>query len=59
MLLTALGYDSAIEGFTGTNWTVNVASRAIEAGLTKGNENFVGTRAAHPVRRPACMPSTL
>ena len=28
MLLTALGYDSSIEGYTGTNWTVNVASRA-------------------------------
>ena len=53
MLLTALGYDSAIEGFTGTNWTVNVASRAIEAGLTKGNENFVGTRAA--TREEACL----
>ena len=39
-------------GFTGTNWTVNVASRAIEAGLTKGNENFVGTRAA---TREACL----
>ena len=53
MLLTALGYDSAIEGFTGPNWTVNVASRAIEAGLTKGNENFVGTRAA--TREEACL----
>ena len=53
MLLTALGYDSSIEGFTGTNWTVNVASRAIEAGLTKGNENFVGTRAA--TREEACL----
>ena len=53
MLLTALGYDSSIEGFTGTNWTVNVASRAIEAGLTKGNEDFVGTKAA--TREEACL----
>ena len=34
MLLTAMGYDSAVEGFTGSNWTVNVARRAIENGLT-------------------------
>ena len=44
MLLTALGYDSSIEGYTGTNWTVNVASRAIEVGLTDGNDEFVGTQ---------------
>ena len=30
-----------------------MASRAIEAGLTKGNENFVGTRAA--TREEACL----
>ena len=54
MLLTALGYDSAIEGFANNaNWTVNVAGRAIEAGLTKGNENFVGTKAA--TREEACL----
>ncbi|MBM6852564.1 S-layer homology domain-containing protein, partial [Oscillibacter valericigenes] len=28
MLLGALGYDQSIEGYTGTNWTVNVAGRA-------------------------------
>ena len=53
MLLTAMGYDSAIEGFTGTNWTVNVARRAIENGLTKGNDNFVGTALA--TREEACL----
>ena len=53
MLLTALGYDSAVEGFTGSNWTVNVARRAIENGLTDGNDNFVGTRAA--TREEACL----
>ena len=44
MLLGALGYDSSIEGYTGTNWTVNVAGRAYEIGLTDGNEEFVGSR---------------
>ena len=46
MLLGALGYDSSIEGYTGTNWTVNVAGRAYEIGLTDGNDEFVGGRAA-------------
>ena len=45
MLLGALGYDSDIEGYTGTNWTVNVAGRAYEIGLTDGNDNFVGSQA--------------
>ena len=46
MLLGALGYDSDIEGYTGTNWTVNVAGRAYEIGLTNGNkDNFTGSKA--------------
>ena len=45
MLLGALGYDQSIEGYTGTNWTVNVAGRAYEIGLTAGNDNFVGSKA--------------
>ena len=53
MLLTALGYDSSIEGFTGSNWTVNVARLAIENDLTDGNEDFVGTRPA--TREEACL----
>ena len=53
MLLTALGYDSSIEGYTGTNWTVNVAGRATQIGLTDGNDDFVGTRAA--TREEACL----
>src|SRR5699024_4900374 len=40
------GDDSASEGYTGTNVTVNVAGRAYEIGLTDGNEEFVGSRAA-------------
>ena len=53
MLLTAMGYDSSVEGFTGTNWTVNVARRAIENGLTDGNDEFVGTALA--TREEACL----
>ena len=53
MLLTALGYDSTIEGYTGANWTVNVAGRAQQIGLTDGNDEFVGTRAA--TREEACL----
>ena len=53
MLLTAMGYDSSIEGFTGTNWTVNVARRAIENGLTDGNDNFIGNQPA--TREQACL----
>ena len=53
MLLGALGYDQSIEGYTGTNWTVNVAGRAYEIGLTTGNDDFVGSRAA--TREEACL----
>ena len=53
MLLTALGYDSSIEGYTGSNWTVNVASRATQIGLTDGNDAFVGTQPA--TREEACL----
>ena len=45
MLLTALGYDSAVEGFTGSNWTVNVIKQAVGIGLDDGNDNFVGSQA--------------
>ena len=45
MLLGALGYDQSIEGYTGTNWTVNVAGRAYEIGLTDGNADFLGSKA--------------
>ncbi len=36
MMLCALGYDAAIEEYTGTNWAVNVLSDARDAGLLKG-----------------------
>jgi hypothetical protein len=36
MLLGALGYDSSIEGYTGNNWSVAVAKRALNIGLNDG-----------------------
>jgi len=44
MLLVALGYDPAIEGFTGSAWTVNVAKRAHASTnkLFAGNDAFNG-----------------
>ena len=42
MLLGALGYDSTKEGYTGANWSVNVAKQAIAIGLDDGNDDFVG-----------------
>lgn len=43
MLLVALGYDAKIENYVGSDWMINVASDAIEAGivptgLVLGNE---------------------
>ncbi|MGO5049347.1 S-layer homology domain-containing protein [Dysosmobacter sp. Sow4_B12] len=53
MLLGALGYDVDIEGYTGANWSVNVAKQAIGIGLDDGNDNFVGTK--HVTREEACL----
>ena len=36
MLLGALGYDATYEGYTGGNWSINVAKQAIGIGLNKG-----------------------
>ena len=44
MLLGALGYDSSIEGYTGSNWQVNVVKQAVGIGLDDGNDDFVGSR---------------
>ena len=43
MLLTALGYDSKIEGFVGNNWTINVATMGMDVGLHNGMENIFGS----------------
>ena len=45
MLLGALGYDSSIEGYTGSNWAVNVIKQAAGIGLDDGNDEFVGSKA--------------
>ena len=36
MLLVALGYDAKIEGFTGTDWQINVSKVANQVGLFSG-----------------------
>lgn len=53
MLLGGLGYDSDIEGFTGSNWSVSVAKLAMGNKLTQGNSDFIGTRAV--TREEACQ----
>jgi hypothetical protein len=53
MLLGALGYDGKIEGFTGDNWSVNVAKIALNISLDDGNDNFVGSKAL--TREEACL----
>ena len=53
MLLGALGYDADIEGYTGANWSVNVAKQAIGIGLDDGNDSFVGTK--YVTREEACL----
>ena len=43
MLLTAIGYDSQIEGFTGNSWSINVATIGMEVGLHDGLEKMFGS----------------
>ena len=54
MLLGALGYDATAEGYTGNNWSINVAKRALNVGLDddlKGD--FNGVKAV--TREEACL----
>ncbi len=54
MLLGALGYDGSVEGFTGANWSVNVAKLAMGIGLDDGlTEGFNGSKAV--TREEACL----
>ena len=54
MLLGALGYDSANEGYTGANWSINVAKQAISIGLNDGLKGeFNGVKAVN--REEACL----
>ena len=45
MLLGALGYSSSKEGYTGSNWQINVIKQAVNIGLDDGNDEFVGSKA--------------
>ncbi|WP_298028598.1 S-layer homology domain-containing protein [uncultured Dysosmobacter sp.] len=54
MLLGALGYDATTEQYTGPNWSINVAKKAINIGLTAGLESeFNGVKAV--TREEACL----
>ena len=54
MLLGALGYDAEVEGYTGPNWSVNVAKRALNIGLADDlNGEFNGVKAVN--REEACL----
>ena len=46
MLLGALGYDAATEGYVGSNWSIQVAKRALNIGLDSGLKgDFAGAKA--------------
>ena len=53
MLLGALGYNSTYEGYTGSNWSIQVAKQAIGIGLDDGNDDFNGTD--NVTREEACL----
>ena len=54
MLLGALGYDATTEGYTGNNWSINVAKRALNIGLDDGLiGDFNGVKAVN--REEACL----
>ena len=54
MLLGALGYDAEIEQYTGANWSINVAKRALNIGLNDSLEGeFNGIK--HVTREEAAL----
>ena len=54
MLLGALGYESETEGYTGNNWSINVAKRALNIGLDDDLVgSFNGVKAVN--REEACL----
>ncbi len=54
MLLGALGYKAEQEGYTGPNWSINVAKRAMNIGLKDGLiGDFNGVKAVN--REEACL----
>ena len=48
MLLVALGYDAEIEGFVGSDWSINIQKVANKVGIYDGNDAVVGN---NPVTR--------
>ena len=54
MLLGALGYDATAEGYTGANWSIQVAKRALNIELDDGlTGEFNGAKAV--TREEACL----
>ena len=54
MLLGALGYDATTEGYTGNNWSIQVAKRALNIELDDGlTGEFNGAKAV--TREEACL----
>ena len=54
MLLGALGYDATREGYTGNNWSINVAKQALNIGLADDLiGDFNGVKAV--TREEACL----
>ena len=54
MLLGALGYDATAEGYTGANWSIQVAKRALNIELDDGlTGEFNGAKAVS--REEACL----
>ena len=54
MLLGALGYKAEQEGYTGANWSINVAKRALNVGLSDDLVgSFNGVKAVN--REEACL----
>ena len=54
MLLGALGYDAEVEQYTGANWSINVAKRALNIGLDDDLVgSFNGVKAVN--REEACL----
>ena len=54
MLLCALGYDQEIEHYTGTGWSNNVITRALQIGLNSGLVSTLNGAAAVN-RQDACL----
>ena len=53
MLLGVLGYDGAIENYSGANWSINVAKQALAIDLDAGIKGFSGAQAIS--RQVACQ----